>query len=470
MQKTLVLEANEISPKVFRTYAKVRPGSAIARLLVEGVFLSTQAQDVPESFLYPSQSWASLNTGVAYDQHKIHWYNDPKPDAYPMYWRTAARSGKTVGLVNTLHSSPWNPEYEEAGYAFVVPDCFTAEITTKPAYLSRFQDFNLQATRDNGRVASSKVPWKSGLKFSLSALKSGIQFKTPLYALTTIGGIAAKRVSKERLRFLQFPLLADIFFKHVQAHRPDLSILFTNHVAATMHRYLYAMFPEDYPNEVYGADWRRRHGDEVFASMDLLDDTVQRAARFCSQQNVRLVITTSMGQGANQTLPERVDQKRTHDNRLEDASRWVRVIMGSEWAFEVESAMKPQYTLMFTDENQARSFVGELEAKSGDLPDLELRWDRNQNKVTLTTKVLDNKTEVRVGDATVGALDLGYEIFPITDHHSGRHIPEGSLLIYNSKSVMTQNESVDYLEFAPAMLESLGITPPSYMKTPSFRL
>ncbi|NNF08525.1 MAG: hypothetical protein HKN21_17315 [Candidatus Eisenbacteria bacterium] len=132
--------------------------------------------------------------------------------------------------------------------------------------------------------------------------------------------------------------------------------------------------------------------------------------------------------------------------------------------------MKPQYTLMFSDEKQAMSFVEELEAKSADLPDLELRWDRNRNKVTLTTKILDNKTEVQVGDRKVGATDLGYEIFPITDHHSGRHIPEGSLLVYNSKSVMTQKESVDYLEFAPAMLESLGITPPSYMKTPSFRL
>ena len=45
---------------------------------------------------------------------------------------------------------------------------------------------------------------------------------------------------------LQFPLVADMFLHLLQKHQPDVAIMFTNHVAGNMHRYWYALFPEDY--------------------------------------------------------------------------------------------------------------------------------------------------------------------------------------------------------------------------------
>ncbi len=59
-------------------------------------------QDVEESFLYPSQRWASCNTGVSYDLHKIHWYSDPKPKEYPLYWKILAESSYKIDLVGRL--------------------------------------------------------------------------------------------------------------------------------------------------------------------------------------------------------------------------------------------------------------------------------------------------------------------------------------------------------------------------------
>src|SRR5215217_3151555 len=102
----IVFEINEVPLRIFRHFQKLRPNSHLGRLMQASAVLETMALDVAESFLYPSQTWASLNTGAPYGQHKIHWYNDPKPLQFPLYWKVLADAGKTVGLVNTLHSSP----------------------------------------------------------------------------------------------------------------------------------------------------------------------------------------------------------------------------------------------------------------------------------------------------------------------------------------------------------------------------
>ncbi len=77
IQKITVIETNEIPLKVFKHYQSIKPNSTISYLLDNSLVLETLAQDVDESFLYPSQTWASFNTGSPYDLHKIHWYNDP---------------------------------------------------------------------------------------------------------------------------------------------------------------------------------------------------------------------------------------------------------------------------------------------------------------------------------------------------------------------------------------------------------
>ena len=59
-QKLLIVEANEIAPKVFRRFADAFPQSCIRRFFDHERFIETEANDVSESFLYPSQSWASL--------------------------------------------------------------------------------------------------------------------------------------------------------------------------------------------------------------------------------------------------------------------------------------------------------------------------------------------------------------------------------------------------------------------------
>ena len=106
MQKLIVLEINEMPLRVFRQFQKMRPGSHLDELLKSSQVIETLAQDVDQAVLYPAQTWASLNTGASYSAHNIHWYNDPKPAECPLYWKTLAENGFSIGIVNSLHSSP----------------------------------------------------------------------------------------------------------------------------------------------------------------------------------------------------------------------------------------------------------------------------------------------------------------------------------------------------------------------------
>lgn len=218
-QKIIVFEANEIPLRVFQHYQSIKPNSSISYLLNNSLALETLANDVDESVLYPSQTWASFNTGSPYELHKIHWYNDPKCSDTPLYWKSLAESGFSVGLVNTLHSSPASSYANNDNYKFLIPDCFAVDSFTKPDYYQAFQQLNLKLTSSNSRVSTLKTPLQETLSTIPNLPKYGIRIKTIIDAARVVTQILLKKVNKERLRNVQFPLIADMFIHQLQKHR-----------------------------------------------------------------------------------------------------------------------------------------------------------------------------------------------------------------------------------------------------------
>lgn len=139
-RRLCIIEACEVPLRVWQTYADRHPASTIARLLTQGKVFRTVADDVEDEQLYPSQTCASLNTGLPYEEHGIRWYNDPKPDRHQFWWHQAACWGKRVSLVNVLHSSPLSELAAEGDYAFLIPDCFAADSDTHPENYRQFQE------------------------------------------------------------------------------------------------------------------------------------------------------------------------------------------------------------------------------------------------------------------------------------------------------------------------------------------
>ena len=280
--------------------------------------------------------------------------------------------------------------------------------------------------------------------------------------------ILRKRVNRERLRNLQFPLMADIFLNLFRKHQPDIAVMFTNHVAANMHRYWYALFPDDYNAEIYDNRWITKYSGEINASIDLLDGYLGECMRLARETNRVLVIVSSMGQHANEKLTPEYRKAKSYSFRLEDVPQFVRQVTSRKYSFVVESAMVPQYTLSMRDVADAVACAGELREAIGRMKGISMQVDQNDTVITISV-LLDAAAEsYSIGERTLQYSDLGFTRFDVDDHHSGCHCPEGTLIVYNSTKAKAARSSVNYLEYAPALLEHFGVSAAPYMMKPSF--
>ena len=93
----IIIEANEIPKSVFEWYAKNSRGMIADTIRKFGI-TETILDDVEEEYLYPSQAWASISTGLEAKSHKIRWYNDAKADS-DFYWRNLAKEKKISSII-----------------------------------------------------------------------------------------------------------------------------------------------------------------------------------------------------------------------------------------------------------------------------------------------------------------------------------------------------------------------------------
>ena len=73
-QKIINLEINEVSPILIINYIKNNNKSNLAKLLKKEKLniYTTKVSDIEKDKLYPSQTWASFNTGKPYYEHKCY--------------------------------------------------------------------------------------------------------------------------------------------------------------------------------------------------------------------------------------------------------------------------------------------------------------------------------------------------------------------------------------------------------------
>ncbi|NNF54363.1 MAG: hypothetical protein HKN03_07965 [Acidimicrobiales bacterium] len=464
LQRLVVLETNEIPLRIFRWYAANHPESAIAELLSSGAVTESIIHDeVGEKELYPSQTWATLATGVPLEKHKVYWYADPKPDEFPLYWELAAAANRTVGVVGTLHSSPIGSKSALPGLRFCVPDVFAATAETIPSRLERLQSFSLDMANANSRAVTSRRPVAQYLRGLGAALAAGVRPTTFARLGRLAGLVAIGRVPAERLRTAHSILMADVFERLLNEHDPDLSVFFTNHVAAAMHRYWFAAFPEDWDDEIYDHEWRARFGGEIDAAMAELDRLVDRLAQRCALSDRSLLIVSSMGQTGGEPLRDKSPEVFV----VRDAHKFLQKLGFGE-PFQVRAAMVPQISAALPSAGAALIQVDRLEAMHGE--GSGLTFDVSGHVVTVTYELTVNDGLVDFAEAAAHPAELGGEIVAVSEHRNGMHHRLGSIIASGTASTEFPDRAIDVLELAPAILEYLGVEPAAYHRTPSLSI
>lgn len=455
-RRVVVVEANEIPPRLLRWYAELNPHSTIARLLRTGSLHETVNRDeLGERDLYPSQTWATLGTGVSYAEHGVYWYGDPKPSAYPLYWQLAAAAGKKVGVVGTLHSSPFDEQCADPNVVFAIPDCFAVEPDTRPDKYRRLQELNLHMTRANGRTSGGRPRATDALTMAVSP-RLGVRPTTLAWLARLMADVAAGKVSRERLRCAQFALFADVFLRLCKEHDPDLAIVFTNHVASNMHRYWFATFREDWDLAHYDDAWVERYRDEIPHAMRLLDRVLAALLTYCESTDRDLVIVSGMGMVGDPTLD--TSERRTTTAR--DPQAFVRAI-GFAGEHVVKTAMVPQIQVEFADEAAADAALEHAQRVGAGAKGLRLRATSAGSVVTLTYEVEPDAISIDLDGRTFALAVAGLESHDIDDHRSGTHHPVGVLLDARGADAPAR---LDARDVAPFLLDRLGVPLPAYLE------
>ena len=457
----IVIEANEIPLEVF-VNERLTPPGLLQHYVKSNKVRQTILDDVDEAFLYPSQAWASISTALPTSEHQIKWYNDAKPH-HPFYWRKAVDADKSVMVVNVLHTGSIK-EDEAKKYSFLFPDFFTL---TPPVSNSRYlplQQFNNAMSVSNGRQSSLK-------NIAIAAIKAFVKRPSLRYWGLSVRD-AQKWLklfilclkNKEAVRNAQFILQQRVFLEELNAQSgKDLSVLFTNHVASTLHRH----FPNEITKQISG-----KLGEQsIRFSMGLLSDFMSEIKlRFPERE---LVLITAIGQKANLKLDDNYMDANKFDYKLVDVEKLLNYVLGKKVPFNFLPEMVPQYSVSFDNADLQKEFIRRLEEigsdpnsmrhgyyvpsgiKSNNTHGFFAHIDEMENHVTLTTTVRpDREGNIIINGQKIDYRELGFTEVAVKDFHSGEHSKFGVIM---GDKIKFDKKPLHFKDVSRHLLSSLGL-------------
>jgi hypothetical protein len=375
-----------------------------------------------------------------------------------------------------MHSSSVPDDVES--YTFYVPDFFANESFAYPPDLVAFQQFNLLMTRRSARNVDTGLPLRSAVEFLRYYATHGVS-RTSLTA--TFKALLAETFHQHlrcRRRSIQPLLSLDVFLHLMHRTGPDFATLYTNHVAAAMHRYWAAAYPDDPQGTVMPDEWRRLYKDEIRHAMDCLDLMLGRLMKFAKRNDYMLLVCGSIGQAAHKS---------------EATSGFVTIVdldlfmtrMGlsrSDWT--ERHAMVPCVSVT-VDPAKADAFEERLRSISCD-----------GQSMTLEKREVEPLSYYRAGDsfhlfvyfgrcagqltAEVSGVSVPFEWlgWGFCEHQdnidcSARHTPHGLLLVYDPvvrRADGSYRAPISTLDIAPALLDHFGVPVPNYMHSPDCKI
>jgi Type I phosphodiesterase / nucleotide pyrophosphatase len=471
-RKMLLIELNEVPYRVLDVYCRERPASALAKLLPRSLQHRTTTED--RLALDPWISWPSLHRGVTDETHQILHLGQPIDDVderYPPIWRLLKERGLKVGVFGSLHSS--NVPADVSDYSFYLPDYFGSELFAHPSSLAPFQALNLAMTRQSARNVTRKVPLGTFARFLANAPNSGLTLSTALDSAAQLVRETVDRSVRIRRRAYQPLIMADLFLRQLERTRPDFATFYTNHVAAAMHRYWGAAFPEDYERPL-DAEWIGRYEGEIRFAMDKFDKILGQLVRFVdTHPEYTLLVASSMGQAA---IPA---EKTSEFLTITDLSKFMTQLGVPAGAWQARPAMIPCHCAVVDEQYRdqvvstaSELIVGDARMKLDKRPVAPLSYDERSRGFFQFFIQFDNyrgPPHARLGgkQLQLGELGLGLMAHEDDVNCTAQHVPEGSLFAYG-KGIREDGGgprgSLSTLDVAPSILSFFGFETPSHMR------
>jgi hypothetical protein len=464
-RRVILYELNEVPWAVIDSYVASRPHSNLASILTKSQSFTTMIDDPTP--LQPWRTWPTVHTSqLATDHKSFDLAQDPKTFHGATLWDVAEAAGLGVGLFGVMQS--W-PARKPKNGGFWVPDSFANDAGCYPETINRFQHFNLSATKENHFSPNADFRPSDLARVAANLLRLGIQ---PSSAYRLAQGLlreAHEGRHKAGRPIMQVLPCFDIYWRLQRRYRPELSIFFTNHVAAMMHRYWgdgmagYQDVTPDYtPDPIFAT--------LITAAMDAADEQFGRIRRYVDRHpQTGLVIASSMGQGPIAASMTDVQLVLSEPERLFRALRLGTVGHGS--------AMYPRQSLLLPDESSVEGVteaLASLHSAGGRSVFTAFRATGRslQFEFLLDPEVLTGDesltfTPIGGSESKAPLAELGIALRQrLGGANTGHHIPEGIALLYGSGVATDPGRTlVDVLDLTPSILVNLlGIDPAPTMK------
>jgi hypothetical protein len=470
--RVIVFELNEVPWRVLDWYVERNPASTFAKVASSAEVYTTVSEDAGE--LYPWVTWPSLHRGVNNQLHGItHLGQDLRPadEEFPAVWRILADHGVEVGLSGSLQSFPAPAVADH--YAFYIPDTYALEPDTIPPQLSQLQALNLRLTKQNSRNVSSKLTPADAIVLASEFVRRGGRAATAKRIVGQLAGEISDRSRLNRRRGIQAAIQFDVFLRRLNMQKPEFCTFFSNHVAASMHRYWAASFPEDYRQMGLPKPWLERYAGELEWAMDLADDFLRELAGFCARNpSYRLLIASSMGQAATQA------ETRNGYYSITQPERFLGCLGIDPGEVRLAMAMAPDVSAHLLTPVAAERFRASQPMLERAFPDIELDLDEQgmaHIRLLIPHDVEHPMVMPNFGNRLYTPDEAGIGFVPDQDQVgvTAYHVPEGVLLNWSPGSPPQPRRRpplVSSLEIAPAVLRAYGVRPPRYMADPSFSI
>lgn len=468
--KVLVLELNEVPFKVIDTFATRYPKSAFAKILRKAGRLTTHLPDTGQ--LHPKTSWQTFHRGVPDHVHGIREYNQLHSAGQrnnPTLWTLARDAGKRVGCGASIGSWPTPKDHQNVDFWFADP--FAPDSRSIPEQVNAFQEFNtLAVARSSRQVRTGGVSRKVIMNFMLNAPGLGIRAGTVARTAKQLITERFNTARAVRRRNIQALMSFDVAHTQWQRTQPHLSSIFINHVAAAMHRYWAAAYPDDYESNNMPSSWRETYQHEIEEAMKVADHMLERVLKSIDGKNTTLLILGSMGQAA-------IEHEPTFNQLLiKDIGAFLKMVGMCSGDYERRPGMEPEYILSFKTPALLDRFEQACERVNINGQKPEVKRASETECALLVDQYNVGFDTVNVGDRSVPLEMSGLYIEKIHDiaGSTAQHTPEGMAMVVSPGQDLSylnsHKENVDICSVTAAILESIDVPVPHYMPKPLHEL
>lgn len=287
-RSVIVLELNELSPRIMDRFIAEGRLPGFARLRAESTVMITDPEE-DQAHLNPWIQWVTVHTGVPRSEHRI----EKLGESCRLEQATIARALRDAGKAAWICGSMNVPD-DGSPLGAYLPDPWNPDSAPRPSELSAYSDF-VRANVQEHTNASTHLSPALAARFLWFMARHGLSLRTLRQAV-------AQLVSERRSRRGSFAracvldrLQWDVFRSVYLAQRPAFATFFSNSTAHFQHMYWRNFEPDQFTVQPTGEE-QQRYGDAVALGYERMDGLVTDALALADEVGATLMLCTGLSQ------------------------------------------------------------------------------------------------------------------------------------------------------------------------------